>query len=187
MEITKLVEITKYAQKCYDDANCKYDGHSYMKHIDMVCMVVNAHRTIFINPVDGELTEAAALLHDAVEDAKQSHSDITRVAGSEIADIVLAVTDVPEENRLLKHLLTMPKTIKDYRAIILKMCDIYANAYYSKNSGSSMYKKYVAEYAYRKPIFQLALKKYKEYLREDELELFWKELDEVHTPTLKAD
>lgn len=184
MEITKLQAIVDYARKCYEDANCKYDGQSYTVHTDMVHLVATAHRAIFLHPEDSILTELAAHLHDAVEDAKQSHSDITRVAGKEIADIVFAVTDVPEENRLLKHLLTMPKTIKDYRAIILKMCDIYANAWYSKNHGSSMYKKYVAEYAYRKPVFMMALNWYKEHLNQEELAVFWKELDEIHTPTI---
>lgn len=69
----------------------------------------------------------------------------------------------------------------DYRAIILKMCDILSNATYSKAHGSSMYKKYVEEYSYRKPIFKKALSWYKDDLDAHELDLLWKELDEVHT------
>lgn len=80
----------------------------------------------------------------------------------------------------MKHLLTMGKTVQDYRAIILKMCDIYANAKYSKEHGSSMYKKYVKEYQYRRPIFKMALEWYKDNLVQEELDMLWKELDEIH-------
>ena len=67
----------------------------------------------------------------------------------------------------MKHLLTMGKTVEDYRAIILKMADIWSNATYSKTSGSSMYGKYVDEYQYRKPIFQMGLKWYREFLNQE--------------------
>jgi hypothetical protein len=74
----------------------------------------------------------------------------------------------------------MPKTVRDYRAIILKMCDMHANASFSKSSGSSMYKKYVREYRYRKPIFQMALEWYTDKLNQEVLQQFWNELDELH-------
>ena len=95
-------------------------------------------------------------------------------------DEVDADTDVHEENRLLRHLFTMGKTVKNYRAIIVKMADMRANATYSKENGSSMYKTYVAEYLYRRPIFKKALMWYKEYLDAEVLAEFWKELDEIH-------
>jgi (p)ppGpp synthase/HD superfamily hydrolase len=177
--------IRKYAEKCYADANCTYGGGSYMIHINMVVDAVHEFRMVFINTIDIDLTVSAAFLHDAEEDARKTYNDIMAVAGKKVADIVLAVTDVPAENRLLRHLLTMPKTVKDYRAIILKMCDMYANASYSKEHGSSMYEKYVEEYAYRKPIFKKALTWYKCELNEIELDRFWIALDEVHNINLK--
>ena len=105
--------------------------------------------------------------------------------GYEVAKITLAVTDVHAENRLMRHLLTMHKTVSDHRAIILKICDILANATYSKKSGSSMYKKYCTEYAYRKPIFIEALKWYEDKFYQDELKKLWEELDIVHNPQIK--
>ena len=115
-----------------------------------------------------------------MEDAKQTYNNICEVAGKDVADITLGVTDVPAENRLMKHLLTMGKTVRDYRAIILKMADMYSNAKYSKASGSSMYLKYVAEYRYRKPIFETALGWYRNDLNKEVLDVIWKELDEIH-------
>jgi len=43
-----------------------------------------------------------------------------------------------------------------------------------------MYKKYVAEYEYRRPIFKMALKWYVNYLDQEVLKDFWKELDKIH-------
>lgn len=179
MEKIKLIR--EYALKCYNDANCVYGGGNYSIHIDMVVENVFKYSRIFNSLTDLENTLAAAHTHDCIEDAKQTYNDIKYVCGEEVADITLSVTDVPAENRLMKHLLTMGKTVKDHRAIILKMCDILANSTYSKEHGSSMHKKYVAEYAYRKPIFQQALVWYHDKLNQEALDKLWKELDEVHT------
>jgi (p)ppGpp synthase/HD superfamily hydrolase len=174
-------KIKEYAQKCYDDANCQYNGENYFVHINMVVNVLNRYKYIFnTNTCDFENTHAAAYLHDCGEDARLTFNNIKDISNKEVAKIVLAVTDVPEENRLLRHLCTMHKTVKDYRAIILKLCDIHANASYSKETGSSMYKKYVIEYQYRKPIFQLALNWYPADVCYPLVKELWKELDEIH-------
>ena len=175
-----ILTIEKYAEKCYADANCKYGDGSYMIHIRMVLDFITKHK-VFKHYSDFVDTCGAALCHDLMEDAKQTYNNICDVAGKEVADITLGVTDVPAENRLMKHLLTMGKTVRDYRAIILKMADMYSNAKYSKQNGSTMYMKYVAEYRYRKPIFEMALAWYKKELDQEMLEVIWKELDEIHT------
>jgi len=180
MSTKEFEELRSIAKSHYDNANCKYDGQSYMVHIDMVLIAVEIFQKVFKHPVDLETTATAALYHDTIEDARCTHSDISKIIGNDAADVVLAVTDVPAENRLMRHLLTMSKTVKDYRAIILKMCDIYANATYSKSNGSSMYAKYVEEYQYRKPIFKKALTWYMSELNVDVLEKLWNQLDEIH-------
>jgi (p)ppGpp synthase/HD superfamily hydrolase len=177
MDITKISE---FARKAYNDANCEYDGKEYFTHIDIVAMVVTKHISIFNTLKDAEDTLAAAYCHDLIEDAKLSYNNILDASSKDVADIVLAVTDVNEANRLLRHLNTMGRTVKDYRAIILKLCDIYANASYSKEHGNSMYKKYVEEYAYRRPIFKKALNWYPDNINAYELAQFWVELDKIH-------
>ena len=172
--------IKDYAMRCYDNANCEYDGGSFLKHITMVSDNVKKYQDVFKNREDALHTYGAGFTHDLMEDAKQTYNNIYDVCGKDVADITLGVTDVPAENRLLKHLLTMGKTVRDHRAIILKMCDILANATFSKETGSSMYQKYVFEYQYRKPIFKTALGWYKEELNLDLLNELWKELDEIH-------
>ena len=177
----KQETIKTYAQRCYDEANCEYGmGQNYFVHIDMVIENLLKYCRVFTSVEDATNTLYAGFTHDLMEDAKQTWNDINKVCGKEIADITLSVTDVPAENRLMKHLLTMGKTVRDHRAIILKMADMLANATYSRDTGSSMYKKYVAEYEYRRPIFQMALAWHKDYLNQVPLDELWKELDEVH-------
>jgi len=178
-------EIKNYSQLCYDNSNCMYDGNNYFTHINMVVGTLTSYLKIFNSVVDFENTLRSAYTHDLLEDTKETWDDIFKNCGKDIADITLAVTDVPAENRLMKHLLTMHRTVTDYRAIILKMCDMHANASYSKEHGSSMYKKYQIEYPYRKAIFQIALGWYKDYLNQMELNLLWKELDEIHNFNIK--
>lgn len=175
-----FTKIREYAERCHNDANCKYNGGSYMFHVDKVVYAVETYQDIFIYATDKSITIAAAYGHDLVEDAKQTFNDMKSIIGVEAAKVVLRVTDVPAENRLMKHLLTMGKTIEDHRAIILKMCDIWANATYSKTSGGTMYIKYVDEYQYRKPIFQSALKWYVSSLDQILLTELWEELDYAH-------
>jgi (p)ppGpp synthase/HD superfamily hydrolase len=179
-----MIEITKvsdFAKKAYNDANCVYgDGQDYMVHVDMVVNTLIKHIPIFNNLDDAQNTIAAAYCHDLVEDAKLSYNNILEISNKDVADIVLAVTDVNEANRLLRHLNTMGRTVKDYRAIILKLCDIYANASYSKEHGSSMYAKYVEEYQYRRPIFKKALNWYPDKINPYHLIQFWLELDKIH-------
>jgi (p)ppGpp synthase/HD superfamily hydrolase len=178
--MTKIEEIKAYAQKCYDDANCKYGNENYFTHILMVESFAIKYKDVFILAEDSYNTLCSTYTHDTIEDAKQTYNDIMRVAGKDIADITLAVTDVHAENRLMRHLLTMHKTVKDHRAIILKLCDILANATYSKETKSSMYPRYVEEYPYRKAIFKTALKWYSKQLNNEVLNTLWDELDEVH-------
>lgn len=180
MNILEFNKHREFTNKLYNNANCKYDGNSYINHIDMVISCINQHKNIFIENNDYINTIFAGLYHDVIEDAKISYNDIVEFANSDVADITLAVTDVPEKNRLLRHLSTMNKTVKDHRAIILKMCDIHANASYSKQVGSTMYQKYVEEYYYRRPIFKKALKWYEHKLNTEQVNYLWDELDNIH-------
>jgi hypothetical protein len=180
--MNKLIfkDLREIARKQYNDANCKYGNNEYIYHIDMVSDAIEKYQNVFINQNDYFNTYVASLFHDSIEDARQTFNDMKGIIGIEAARVVLRVTDVPAENRLMRHLLTMGKTVEDYRAIILKMADMWANVTYSKTSGGTMYIKYVDEYQYRKPIFQSALKWYIQYLDQILLAELWEELDYAH-------
>jgi (p)ppGpp synthase/HD superfamily hydrolase len=170
----------EFAKKAHDDTNCSYDGKSYYIHLEMVVNVIDQYKEVFIDDWDYKVTHNAGFCHDLIEDAQLTFNNIKDASNLDVAKIVLAVTDVPEENRLMRHLMTMGKTVKDYRAIILKLCDIHANASYSLAHGSSMYEKYVEEYQYRRPIFKKALTWYENYLNMEIVDKLWDSLDEIH-------
>lgn len=187
MENNKLSDMEKYlnehrkkANDFHNQTNCKYDGKEYVFHLDMVVEGIIKYDTIFLDYEDYRIAVISGYYHDTIEDAQLTFNDVKKASNEAVAYVVLDVTDVHEENRLLRHLFTMGKTVKDHISIIVKMCDIRANALYSKNSGSSMYKKYVEEYKYRRPIFKMALKWYVKYLDIEILNDFWNELDEIH-------
>jgi len=175
-----LIEHRKKASEYHDKANCSYDGKPYVIHLDMVVEGIIKYNKIFLNHEDYIIASIAGYYHDCIEDARLSFNDIIKATNKYIARIVLDVTDVHEENRLLRHLYTMGKTVKNHNSIIVKLCDIRANALYSKEIKSSMYSKYVKEYQYRKPIFKEALKWYNEHIDPNILDSFWDELDEIH-------
>jgi len=172
--------VSEFAKKAHDAVNCEYDGKTYYTHLKMVEDGIEKYQDIFIDINDYINSRKAGSCHDLTEDARLNFNDIRDVTNIEVARIVLGVTDVHEENRLLRHLATMGKTVKDYRAIIVKMADLRANASYSRDNGSSMYEKYMFEYNYRRPIFKKALTWYEDKLNMDVVNEFWNELDEIH-------
>jgi len=169
-----------FARIAHANANCEYDGKPYYVHLDMVEEGIDIYETVFLNYLDYYIARKGASGHDLIEDAKLSFNDIKKESNRRVAQVILAVTDVHEENRLLRHLFTMGKTVKDFIAIIVKMADMRANGKYSKEHGSSMYDTYVEEYLYRRPIFKKALKWYSKHLDQEVLDEFWAELDEIH-------
>ena len=179
-EKEELKAFSDFARLAHDNANCTYDGKNYYIHVSMVEDTVDKYETVFLNVNDYYIARKGGSGHDLIEDAQLSFNDIKKASNKRVARVILAVTDVHEENRLLRHLFTMGKTVKDYIAIIVKMADMRSNGLYSKTHGSSMYKTYVEEYEYRRPIFRKALKWYKEYLDTEVLKEFWTELDEIH-------
>ncbi len=179
-EKKELKAFSEFAKKAHDNANCTYDGMNYSIHVSMVENSIDMYETVFLNYNDYYIARKGASGHDLIEDAQLTFNDIKKASNRRVAQVILAVTDVHEENRLLRHLFTMGKTVKDYIAIIVKMADMRSNGHYSNDNGSSMYIKYVEEYEYRRPIFKMALKWYKDHLDAEILKDFWTELDEIH-------
>ena len=151
--------IAKYAKKCHQAVHQLYDGEDYYDiHVVAVVENVIEFKDVFREVADFEVCRDAAKCHDLIEDAHQTYRDILDIAGEAVADVTFAVTDVPGETRLLRALNTLPKTIKDYRAIVLKLCDIAANAAHGKETGGSMFRKYQKEWPFKRYVFEEALK-----------------------------
>jgi (p)ppGpp synthase/HD superfamily hydrolase len=183
MRYDELIQKAKdYAERVHTAARCKYgeDNEPYMVHLNAVYGWTCEHSKVFTNPIDHENTCAAAYTHDTIEDAQQTYNDVKGATSVEVADITLAVTDVHAENRMLRFLSTIPKTVKDYRALVLKVCDIGANSYYGKDVKNSMYKKYQKEWiGYKRAIFIAASRWYPHELNLVEFDKLITAVDEV--------
>lgn len=90
----------------------KYNGKSYIVHPVLTYRIVKA-----IFPHDFEL-QAAAILHDTLEDTPTTASELAETFGSDIASLVYEVTKTDTN--------TFPN-LKTTRGVILKFADRLAN------------------------------------------------------------
>lgn len=103
----------------------KYTNEPYIIHPRAVALYVRE-----LHPADLEL-QAAALLHDVVEDTKLTNAFIKEVFGAEIAQLVSEVTDVATSND--GNRATRMRMNRDHVALAsargqtLKACDIRHN------------------------------------------------------------
>ena len=87
-----IAKAEQFAQEAHKDHKRKYTGDPYYVHLDEVRNIVKkAGGTIE--------QQAAALLHDTVEDTSVTPADVTREFGPKIAKLVIELTDVskPED------------------------------------------------------------------------------------------
>ena len=171
----------KYAIEVHAKINQMYGDKPYTYHLDCVHNRVTEFRDDLIDYIVKEtydepdyvvpVVEAAAFLHDSMEDAHQTWNDIKgRMDNEDVANVVLFVSSPHGKDRVVKTLLSCAKIREDYRAIYLKLCDRYANSYESKATGNSMFKKNKSEY----PILKYALQK------PGMFPILWKALDELY-------
>lgn len=159
-----------YATMMHKFRRYEYGGGEYTIHLKMVVEIALKHLEYFPKAVH-QMIIAACWLHDIIEDCGETYNDVKDLCQKDVANICMAVTNVPDINRDLRAMLTYPKIIKEgVLAIFVKCCDRYANTKFSKDSGSGMYKKYKSEY----PSFRKTFMKY------DSRNPIWKDLDKIN-------
>jgi (p)ppGpp synthase/HD superfamily hydrolase len=90
---------------------------------------------------------AAAWNHDTLEDGDGTYNDLRFVVGEPVADLVYDVTDGKGKTRAERHAAVIETLLANPRARVLKLADRAANTYASRADNSSMFGKYVKEYA----------------------------------------
>jgi (p)ppGpp synthase/HD superfamily hydrolase len=98
-------------------------GEPYINHLLEVAQLVSSA----ISEPDPNLV-IAALLHDTIEDAGVTRDELIRRFGSDVADLVIEVTDdksLPKAERKRLQIQNAPK--KSVRAQIIKLADKIAN------------------------------------------------------------
>lgn len=104
----------------------------YTYHLRQV--VENLKKYGFTDPV----MLCAGWLHDSIEDTTRSYNDIKKVFGTEVAEIVFAVSSELGRNREERNKKTYPKIRGNPSAIALKLADRLANVEYGLINGGKI-------------------------------------------------
>ena len=123
-ELTMIQRAEMFAQQAHKDHKRKYTGDPYYVHLDEV-------RRIVKGAGGSEDMQAAALLHDTVEDTSVTPQDILKEFGSRIARLVVELTDIskPEDgNRATRKAMDRDKLASaSAEAQTIKYADLISN------------------------------------------------------------
>lgn len=172
-----LEKFKDWCMQCHEITNHKYDNYlPYRFHLEMVAREVTKFHEIVNEKVVALQNDKgwylavntllmAAYGHDLIEDARVNYHDIKEIAGYEVAEIVLAVTDCRGRNRKERHSEEYWGFLTDTpEAPFIKICDRLANVRYSALTNNTdkldMYRKEYPEFRDRlyyhdaEPMFQ---------------------------------
>ena len=146
IQIMNLVDTARrYAFAKHREVNQKYDDQCYTYHLQ--CVYNTAKDYLMLIPEkDKDIVLSASLLHDIIEDARETYNDVVKETNEKVADIVYALTNEKGKTRSERANDKYYKGIRDTKyASFIKLCDRIANVEYSKEKGSSMFLKYKKE------------------------------------------
>lgn len=110
-----------FAMEAHKHQKRKYTGNPYFTHLAEVAGLIATVRK-------DAASIAVAWLHDVIEDCGVTHDEILKNFGKEIADGVLALSDLEEGNRSLRKRLSRERLGRaDKRIQDIKVCDLISN------------------------------------------------------------
>jgi guanosine-3',5'-bis(diphosphate) 3'-pyrophosphohydrolase len=121
--VSAILRAAHYAAVKHAGQRRKGDAaEPYINHLLEVAELVSG-----VKPDDTDLI-SAALLHDVVEDTGTTKEEVVQTFGTDVADLVMEVTDdksLPKSERKRLQVLSAPK--KSERAGIIKLADQISN------------------------------------------------------------
>lgn len=153
ISIDNVLGAFRYAVAMHGDQKYGHSDHPYSYHIARVAE--EAERLMRIHELrfyDRRIMEAAAYLHDVIEDCGVSREVLAAQFGEEVAELVWAVSDGEGKNRRERKREIPEKIAKvGIMACVLKLADRIANVKESiatNNTGMlEMYRKEQEEFA----------------------------------------
>lgn len=131
------------------ETNHTYDGQPYgdshLKHVNDV----GERYLELVAPTKQDIVMSAIWLHDTMEDARKTYNNIVKVFGTEIAEIVRAVTNYGRGRTRDERMpdFVYEDILRTPGAVFVKLCDRIANVEYSLKTGNAhMYQTYQAEH-----------------------------------------
>jgi len=120
-----LTEVFRFAIEAHRGQVRKYTGEDYIVHPMAVCRTVEKHG-------GSEVQQAAALLHDVVEDTVYTLADINANFGDEVATMVKWLTDTSKPsdgNRAIRKAIDRKRlAIAPAEAQFVKLADMIDNS-----------------------------------------------------------
>jgi hypothetical protein len=113
-----VMKAFKFAAGRHNGQKRKFTGKPYIIHPLRVSEIIREHG-------GGPAQRAAGMLHDTIEDTKTDYKDILDLFGSEIANLVMAVTNDPEEKGRLgkSEYLARKTSALGPRELLVKLAD----------------------------------------------------------------
>jgi len=143
-----LVSTAKiYGTKVHKETNHMYGIHPYEYHLEKVYENVCYFAHLLKTEKEVEIAMAAAWVHDAIEDARQTYNDVVANVGVEVAEVAYALTNLKGKTRAERASDAYYAGIVDAGpvAILVKLCDRMANMAESTNTKNRMAKMYKKE------------------------------------------
>lgn len=135
-----------YALKMHKDVNQMYHDKPYSHHLNMVFDIACQYASL-IPKEDLYEVLAGCWVHDIIEDARQTYNDVKKNTNEAVAEYAYALTNEKGRTRKERANYKYYAGIREYKhAVFIKLCDRFANAQYSKEHGSSMFKQYQSEH-----------------------------------------
>lgn len=135
--------IIAFAINAHQSTNHYYDGNPYVLHLQHVVYFAMKYSECVVPDAMRDILESC-WLHDVIEDCRITYSDVRKIAGQNVADIVYAVTNEKGKNRFERANEKYYEEIKKITwAKYVKLCDRLANVSYSNETRSqklNMYK-----------------------------------------------
>lgn len=143
MEISTLAK--EFALDAHRSTNHYYSEKPYEFHLNMCQSVFSTYQHL-VPGRSYDIWRASLWLHDTIEDCRVSYNDILNRFGFEVAEIVFAVTNEKGRTRADRENEKYFVGIRKVEgATFVKLCDRIANATYARDSGNSLFARYVKE------------------------------------------
>lgn len=135
----------EYAAKCHIGTNHIYDGHPYTIHLKMV-YDFGCQFAYLLKKEEIDTALAACWTHDTIEDTRQSYNDVKKQCGTDIAEVVYALTNEKGRTRAERANDKYYQGIRENElATFVKLCDRLANTSYSAAHNQKMIETYRRE------------------------------------------
>jgi len=165
----KIYKAELYASRVHEEVNQDFDGHPYKFHLQGVVDVAKEFTDI-IPSQDVDDVIIGCWVHDVLEDTHETYNDIKSVLGEKAAEYSYALQNEKGRNRKERANAKYYEGIKNYsHATFIKLCDRIFNTKYSKEQGSSMFKKYKSEFT-----------EFKSKLYDGRYQELWNELEKIY-------